>query len=409
MKRFCAFFPTLAVACTSASPPEATKVTEGPLYAAMVTVAGPDGDTSYLTTIGSLDAGSVLDIDAGIEFPGTASILGISGHPSVWVTSWDEPTIERWDLDRNDTFQRGPTVSFAKLGVENTGYVSLSLAFTLERAAFYSRELGALVQWNPSTMEIVATLPLDIPDNGTIPPADGWVQLRPDGTVLVDYYYLDGDWNLGDRVGLTTVDWIKNEIVGRDEWLGCNYLGRGGHTSDGTAYYTALAQWVQDALLWPGEPSTAVPCALRVLPGETAFDRDFSPTDLGDLVGGRQVTGSLEVLNDERAYFVAWHDELVPEPLTPENFDGLRYSTPAWKWYTWDLASEQATEVESDPFASQPDVLWADGRMFFRDQCLTADRGGRGITPLYELTAEGTLENAFIGYGIVDSIVKVRD
>jgi hypothetical protein len=381
----------------------------GALYAVMTNVGGPEGDTSYLATLDSLDAGNVLDVDAAIEFPGTKSVMGLSGHAAVWVTSWDEPTIERWDLSPDGSFQRGPSVSFAALGVSNTGYTSESRAFTLERAAFYSREIDALIQWNPSTMEIIDTLPLDIPDNGAIPPGDAWVQLRPDGSVLVNYHYLDANFTLGDRVGLKVVDWQANTVIGEDEWVGCNYLGRGSQTSDGTTYYTALAQWVQAALLWPGDPETAVACALRVLPGELGFDRSFQPTDLGQLIGGRTVTGSLEIVNDQRAYFVAWEDELVEQALTPENFDDLRYSTPAWKWYTWDLVSPEAREVDAEPFASQPDVLWAGERAMFRDQRLTGDRGGRGLTPMYELTAGGTLEPAFIGYGNVGSIVKTRD
>ncbi len=386
----------------------------GPAYAVMTNVGGPEGDSSYLTTLPSLDAGTALNLDAGIEFPGTKSVMGLSGASSVWVTSWEDPTIERWDLTADGRFERGPTVSFAAFGVPNTGYVSESRAFTLERAAFYSREIDSFIQWNPSTMEVIATLPLDIPDNvipggESIPPGDGWVQLRPDGTVLVNYHYLDSNYVLGDRVGLKVIDWVANTVIGSDEWLGCNYLGRGSQTSDGATYYTALAQWVQAALLWPDDPGTAVPCALRVLPGASTFDRDFQPNDLGELIGGRTVTGSLEILNDARAFFVAWEDELVGEVLTPDNFEDLRYSTPAWKWYTWDLLSSQATPVDAEPFASQPDILWADGRALFRDQRLTSERGGRGITPMYELTADGALVPAFTGYGSVGSIVKVRD
>lgn len=399
----------LLCGCGSDEQDAGAALTTGPVYAVMTNIGGPEGDVSYLATLGSLDAGHVLDLDASVEFPGTKSILGATGSGSVWVTSWDEPTVERWDLNASGKLEPGPVVSFAGLGVTNTGYASLSRAFTPARAAFYSSEIGELIQWNPTTMELIDTVPLEIPDNGAIPPGEGWVQLRPDGSVVVNYFYLDGDWVLGDRVGIKVVDWETSRVIGGDEWEGCNYLGRGSQKSDGTLYYTALAQWVQDGLVWPGEPTTAVSCALRVLPGETTFDRAFEPNDLGALVGGKAVTGSLEILNDERAYFVAWDDELVPEPLTPENFDDLRYSTPAWRWYTWDLQTAEATLVDAEPFASQPDILWADGRALFRDQRLTSDRGGGGITPLYELTAHGTLEAAFIGYGSVDSIVKVRN
>jgi hypothetical protein len=403
----------------STSPTAANEASPRPAYAVMTNVGSPEGDVSYLATLDSLEAGSVLDLDQAIEFPGARAILGISGHPAVWVTSWDEPTIERWDLRADGSFERGPIVSFAGLGVSNTGYVSLTRAFTLERSAFYSSEIGALIQWNPTTMEIIGELPLDIPDNelpdgaipgkSAIPPSDGWVQLRPDGTVVVNYYYLDGDFVLGDRVGLRVVDWVNNQVIGSDEWVGCNYLGRGSQTSDGAIYYTALAQWVQDNLIWPGEATTAVPCALRVLPGQTTFDRSFQPNDLGQLIGGKTVTGSLEILNDRRSYFVGWDDALVTQPLTVDNYEDMRYSTPAWRWYTWDLRSPRATAIDAEPFASQPDILWADGRALFRDQTLTSEQGGGGVTPMYELTSDGTLVPAFIGRGTVDSIVKLAN
>jgi hypothetical protein len=136
-----------------------------PLYAVMSNVGSPEGDISYLATLGSLDAGNMLDLAQGIEFPGSKSLLGISGYPAVWVTSWDEPTIQRWELKEDGSFEPGPTVSFAALGVSNTGYVSETRAFTLERSAFYSSEIGSLIQWNPTTMEIIGVLPLDIPDS----------------------------------------------------------------------------------------------------------------------------------------------------------------------------------------------------------------------------------------------------
>src|SRR5262245_36098093 len=57
---------------------------DSPLYVMAPRAQTPDYSTSYLVTLPSLDAGTVLSFDQGIEFPGIWSVMGIDRYPSVW-------------------------------------------------------------------------------------------------------------------------------------------------------------------------------------------------------------------------------------------------------------------------------------------------------------------------------------
>jgi hypothetical protein len=374
----------------------------------VLTIAfGPDGQTSYLATLPSLDAGNALDLSQAIELPGNRRIVGIDGYPALWVADFNSPNIDRWDLREDGSLEHAGTVNFGNLGLTSAGQAEQG-AFSLERGTFANIELGSLVNWNPLTMEIEGTLPLGIPDQGSLPAWIRNVKARPDGTLLASYYYIDADNNLGDGAGIVTVDWAANQIIDRDEWTGCSYTLNAGQTSNGATYFATHAAWVQEKLVYPpGSPGHAPACALRVLPGESKYDRSFTPTDLGRLIN-RQVTGTLNVSTEDAAFFVAWHDELVGQEITQGNFADLRFTTPAWKWYTWDLQSASARELpNAEPFAALPTVMSVEGKLYFGDTRLSAENGGLGVSQYYQLTSDGVVP-AFVGYGRVYSILRLR-
>src|SRR5690606_1598159 len=121
-----------------------------------------------------------------------------------------------------------------------------------------------------------------------------------------------------------------------------------------------------------------------------------------------EIVGDLYIINDDLAYFRAWHPELVEGELNEENFSDTWITQPAWKWYSWDLDSDEAQEVpDVGAFSGRPHLFRGDGRVFMSDERLTADDGGRGLTPMYELTADGITE-AFVGRASIYGVVRVR-
>jgi hypothetical protein len=380
---------------------------EGSVYAMTVHAFGPDSTTSYLVTMPSLDEGHLMDLDSAIELPDYANAAGIPGEPFVWLGYSATPTVERWDLRADGRFERGPTLSFANLGASYVSPDAQGAFISRELAAVPNQDTGELIFWNPTAMEIIGSLDLEIPERDGVTPLVRSTTARPDGTLLLSYYYLSADGEFSDVAGVVVVDPTGPAVVGRDEWEGCNY-NYARDTADGTVYLTVNASWIQGRLVYPdGGPYVATPCLLRVLPGATAFDRSFEPSMLAGLAGGRSITGNLEPMNEREAFFVAWQDELSTEQFTVENFDTVRFRTPAYKWYLWDMSAGTAREVAGEPFAALPEVNTIDGRMWYSDQRLASDNGGLGVVPFYELTPNGP-QPAFIGFGTTWYMLRVR-
>jgi hypothetical protein len=256
-------------------------------------------------------------------------------------------------------------------------------------------------------MELVDSLDLEIPEREGITPLIRSSTAREDGTLLLSYYHISPDGEFADVAGIVVVDPSVPAVIARDEWEGCNY-NYAREALDGTIYLTVGAQWIQSRLVYPnGGPWLAEPCLLRILPGTSEFDRELDPNVLGELAGGRAITGNLELRSENQAFFVAWHEELMTEDVTVENFDSVRFSIPAYKWYLWDMQAQVASEVPGEPFAALPTVTRIEGRMLYADQRLADDNGGLGVVPFYELTESGP-EAAFIGFGRTWNILRVR-
>jgi hypothetical protein len=378
----------------------------GSVYAMTTHAFGPDMTTSYLVAIPSLSEGTVMDLGTAIELPDYANVSGIPGEPYVWLGYDLSPIVERWDLGQSGQFERGPRLSFANLGAATVSPDAQGAFISRELAAVPNQATGELVLWNPAAMELVNTLDLEIPERDGVVPLVRSTVVRSDGTLLLSYYYLSDEGDFADVAGIVIVDPSVPAVVGRDEWEGCNY-NYARIAQDGTVYLTVSASWTQRSLIYPAGPWLAKSCLLRILPGATQFDREFDPNVLGALSGGRPITGNLELLNDHQAFFVAWHDELRTQEFTVDNFDDVQFSTPAYKWYFWDMETGQASEVPAEPFAALPSVNIVDGRVFYSDQRSARDNGGRGRVPYFELTADGPTP-AFTGVGTTWNMLRIR-
>ena len=376
------------------------------VYAMTTHAFGPDTTTSYLVVLSSLDAGTVMNLDTAIELPDYANVAGIVGEPSVWLGYSASPIIERWDLDAAGRFQPGPRLSFANLGAATVSPDAQGTFISRELAAVPNQETGELIFWNPSTMEIVNSLDLEIPERNGVAPLVRSTVARPDGTLLLSYYYISAEGDFEDGAGIVIVDPSGPSVVARDEWMGCNY-NYARPAPDGTVYLTVSASWIQRRLVYETGPWLAEPCLLRILPGATEFDRQFDPSTFSALTGGREIAGNLELLNDHQAFFVAWHDELRTEELTVANFDDVQFSTPAYKWYFWDMDTGRVSEVPGEAFAALPQVNIVDGRVLYSDQRSASDDGGRGRVPFFELTVDGPTP-AFTGIGTTWYMLRIR-
>ncbi len=94
------------------------------------------------------------------------------------------------------------------------------------------------------------------------------------------------DWSrFGDHVDLITIDPTTDAIVGRRSDPRGSYAFWGSLGSDGAAYFSPLSYYAPIRSMLGGDAGFAS-VALRVLPGEDAFDPGYT-VDLSALVGGR--------------------------------------------------------------------------------------------------------------------------
>ncbi len=389
------------------APPEATS--SAPVYAISTNVFSPEGITGYLAVVPSLDASTEMDLGQAIEFPGGANAVGFDGDTSVYVGLWSSPIVERWDLQADGTFARGPVVSFAHLGVATADPVAFTDLASRTKSYFTDDTGRQLVIWNPEQMTALGTVLLPLENEGAlVPRLMNYLTIRQ-GNVLVNSFMNDpDDWTkYSDRSRLLSVDTTTDTVTGVDEWVGCEKVQLAGQTSDGTAYYTAdnARTFARYAL---GPNFGAAACSLRVIPPGAEFDEGYD-VDLTSLVGGRPVAGDLVIVSDRMAFVRVWHDEDSDRVVTPENFSDVYSSVRAFRYWSWELGSAQAHLIENQtPQASYGDKFQVDGRTFVVDYSLLASDAA-GDAPLTELLPSGELRPALVAKGQVGGkIVRLR-
>src|SRR5262249_40787675 len=75
-----------------------------------------------------------------------------------YAAPFGDPVIERWTVSASGKLERGARVSFANLGVTSASNVAYTPLYSDTKSYFTSGT--DLVVWNPTTMELVKTLPL---------------------------------------------------------------------------------------------------------------------------------------------------------------------------------------------------------------------------------------------------------
>jgi hypothetical protein len=381
--------------------------TESPLYVLSTNVFSPEGIIGYVSLVPSLDASVTVDLDAALEFPGGANSVGIPGEPYIYVGLWSSPTIERWDLQPDGSFVKGPVISFANLGVLDVSSVAFSPIQRATKSYFTDYVGSKLVSWSPENMSILGTVPLPLSSEGALEPRlMSYLTLRDD-TVLVNAFMEDDGTRSSDRSQLIAVDIETDQVIGVDEWVGCEKVQLAGQTSDGTAYYTADTGRVMNRAVY-GAGHGSSPCGLRVVPAGVTFDQGFD-VNLSSLVGGRPIVGDMVVVSDDMAFLRVWHDEDADEVVTPENIDDAKRAR-AYRWWTWDLESPTATEIPNQtPMGSFVDRFTVEGRSFIVDNTVIDDNGGRGNAPFIELLPSGEMKPGLTAKGQVGgAIFRIR-
>ncbi|HEY0468889.1 MAG TPA: hypothetical protein VGC79_32075 [Polyangiaceae bacterium] len=320
---------------------DAIKHESGPLYVVSTRVTSTEAESlGYLATVTALDGGK-FETKNAIE-TSVGSVQADRERGYLYHASNREPTITRWKLLADGTFEPSATLSFVNLGYESVGAACEAPFFAHDRA--YFAQGGELVVWNPDAMKIVDHVSLDVKDEGGL---RAWLTLYQRKDRLFVSAYWEGDFAadysvFGDHASLLEIDPATNRVVKRTDEPRCNQLDTVTAAPDGTAYFSSNAYDApMRAML--GEGHGVDPCALRILPKDKGFDDSYE-LDLSTLVGGRQA-GDFAIVDHETALLRVWHPELV---------DAVREDKSNWQdvlgenghlWWSWKLGEAEAKQI----------------------------------------------------------------
>jgi hypothetical protein len=370
-----------------------------PLYVSSMRVFNPEGSVGYLISLPSLDEATEVDLEQAVEIE-DAWVFG-DAKPYFYAATIFEPVMTRWEVTADGKFKKGPVLNLVNQGVKGTYTAAATPIFSAEKSYFIDSESMQVVVWNPTTMTLIKTIPLDVePIGDLVPKWTAGISVTKD-RVYVSSFWAPGEgmWSkFADHVRVTTIDPKTDKVIDSVDDTRCSTLGPGGVTSDGTAYFSP---WDYTTVLGSvfGEGFGSAACALRVVPPKTAFDTGYD-VDLSSLVEGRPA-GSLQLLNDEEALIHVWHDDLVG--ATAENWADTRFK-PGYYWYRWKLSEESAELIEGqDPNSEGGTWIQLDGKTFS-----LANDVDFTVTTLYELDADGALHKGVTIPGWATNVIRVR-
>src|SRR5262245_35179469 len=87
------------------------------LYVLWSGTSGAELSTNYITPLGSLEPGAVVDYGRAVEQPGVTRLYGQEGVGFFAVGDGESQTITRYEIDERDRFVPGATLSLQPFGV----------------------------------------------------------------------------------------------------------------------------------------------------------------------------------------------------------------------------------------------------------------------------------------------------
>lgn len=372
-----------------------------PVYVVAVDQHTDENRIAYITTVSSLEAGNTVSLDRAIEFPGGANIFGRPKEGSFYVTPWEKPVIERWDVAADGALTKRDEVSVVQLGLSSASNAAYAPMYSANKSYFMGED--GLVAWNPATMEILGTFPIPAEyvtyrGEGPFTSAVVDVRLVRDDLIQLGVIWEDpstwGHW--AESSTLIDFDPKSGTYTGAHDELRCEHMvANGVKTSDGTTYFSSdpAYQLLERAY---GSENGARACALRMTAPDNAFDPNFF-VDPSKLAGGRPA-GVVTPVSDTLAYISVFHPELFGAEISADNYESLwlEDAPPAfriWKWRIGDATAEEISDQEATPYGiGGEQSLKVDDRVFALDLA-------RDLTSwkLMELRPDGTIAPALAG------------
>ena len=307
----------------------------------MTTLISSDTASSYLLLLDELEGGE-LSLAGAREFPGQVAMFARRGQ--VFIADDESPTVTRFDVGSGGELSGDARLSFAPYGLSSVAY-GLNFPVRADRA-YVSLDARERIVWDPSAMEIVGTLALELPaaPEGFDANAsyDRGMVVRDDNVYQSVYM---ANW---DEFRFAPASQIAVWNTTSDAPIGvvtapCPMLDAATRDDGGYIYYSSWLHSIAANLTQEGEPS---PCAVRIAPGANAIDEAWT-RNLGDYTGGRPAI-NLQFIGDGLFVASVFDIERTTAPI-----DTDQVFSANWQLWSFDLEAGSAAPVEG--------IEWNDG------------------------------------------------
>ena len=296
---------------------------------------GPEGRTNYMTVEETIP--SEPDFDTVVELGmGQVQIRDFNGVPYTY--NEEQAELTRWNVDRHDlSLSPGPTLSLTGVGV--TGNIGLPVFFSDTQAFFFPLRAGAIIEFNPTAMEIVQVIDVEpLVYEGVL----NGMPASPDGVFYTVFNaYVSGErvllpiiagdrenWTLQGEAEIAVFTPATGELVYHedDRLAGSRHTL---HVDPEGRFYQATHPYLSAALEYGEHVVTSLGSLgglLRVQPDGT-YDPDFL-VDLMGVLDAKTINSVPFFLPDGRA-LVSYLPSTVEWPADPQDMFNTPPSTAA--------------------------------------------------------------------------------
>jgi hypothetical protein len=321
------------------------------------------------------------------------------GGDVVYVTSDEEGTMTEVTFSSDIAPSVGRKVSFANYRITSTTGGNLHHFSSPTKAYFVSQDALEIIVWNPKTMEIIDTVPLDL----EMEPAALYVAFYPRPIVVDDSLVLvsneHDEEGIGIRVQVSVIDLESDRVVSTTVEPRCHGMVKSAVSSNGDRYFASGAASAAVHLLAPA--AAPAPCILRMRNGETSFDPDWSRSFTEEL--GTQLWTGVTPGKDGTLYVqaIAQDAPAVVAGLQADDFIEVADATP-WSWYALSDGDAEPvlfeTDLETPPYLAPIPV----------DESAYVSVWDNVDTTLIDLTSAETPQEGLVVPGFVYNIVRIR-
>lgn len=361
-------------------------------YAVQSEVFGPDGTTSYVSVLGSLDA-QTIDYTKARQIADLADMWAYDD--AVFVAASADKTISRFTV-KNGQLTGELKMSLANYGPSDVGFyrnvfVSPTKAYFLSNAEQY-------IIWNPTTMTITGTVDLPaLPAHTGLTVFPGYSDRAAtirDGKLYQPLYWTD------DTFFLMSPDSVIVELdTATDTFLTtitttCPGLDSVTADAAGNLYFSSWVYAAGGALVLH-QPDT---CVVKLPAGSDTPSVAFT---FKDLTGGRQ-GAALHSLGNGKAIMSVLHGEHAT--IDDKTDAGAVTFADNWRFWLYDFAANTATEINA--------LDWNDGGQYSfaidDTNYLLVSKSDYSATTVFDLGDTTAPEPLFDTKGWSTRLFKVR-